>query len=303
MPEFSELQKKILRRKAEKNALILAHYYVPIAVQDVADHVCDSFEMAKRAKAADTDLIIICGVRFMGESAKILSPDKKVLLPAPDAGCPMANMVTPEDVLALRAAHPNAAVMCYVNSSAAVKAVSDICCTSSSALRVARSLEEREIIFVPDQNLGRYTAQQVPEKTFILHDGFCPTHNRIRAADVEQAKASHPDAVFAAHPECREEVLAYADFIGSTAEILVFARETDAPEILIGTELGILERLQRELPEKRIYSVSAAFLCPNMKKVTAEALLRCLETETYEVRLAPEEIAAAQRSLERMVRV
>lgn len=303
MESFNAMQEKILQLKKEKNALVLAHYYVPIEVQDVADHVCDSFEMAKRAKAADADLIVICGVRFMGESAKILSPDKKVLLPAPDAGCPMADMVTPEDVLRLRAEHPNAAVMCYVNSSAAVKAVCDICCTSSSALRVARSLQEEEIIFVPDMHLGEYTAEKVPEKKFILHDGFCPTHHRITAEDVQRALAAHPDAVFAAHPECRREVLDLAQCIGSTAEIIDFVRSTDAKEIIIGTEMGILERLQRDLPEKKIYAVTSSFICPNMKKVTLDALLHCLETEQFEVTLSPEEIEAARASLDRMVRV
>lgn len=303
MEKFNAVQKKVLELKAEKNALVLAHYYVPMEVQDVADHVCDSFEMAKRAKAAESRLIVICGVRFMGESAKILSPDKKVLLPAPDAGCPMADMVTPEDVLRLRAAHPRAAVMCYVNSSAAVKAVSDICCTSSSALRVARSLEEDEVIFVPDMHLGEYTARHVPEKKFILHDGYCPTHHRITAEDVRRARQAHPGAVFAAHPECRREVLELADCIGSTAEIIAFARQSDAGEIIIGTEMGILERLQRELPEKRIYAVTASFVCPNMKKVTLDALLHCLEEEKYEVSLTAQEIDAARRSLDRMVSV
>ena len=213
MAELSKLQQEILALKEEKGALILAHYYVPLEVQDVADHVCDSFEMAKRAKDAEEELIIICGVYFMGESAKILSPDKKVLIPTADAGCPMADMVTQEDVLRLKRENPNAAVMCYVNSSAAVKAVSDICCTSSSALQIAKAVEEDEIIFVPDINLGSYIAKQIPDKKFIIHDGFCPTHHRLREKDVLAAKTAHPNAKLIAHPECREEVLKHADFI------------------------------------------------------------------------------------------
>jgi len=298
---ITETQEAIRRLKAEKGALILAHYYQPLEVQDIADHVCDSFEMAKRARSAQARLIVICGVRFMAESAKLLSPDKTVLIPAPDAGCPMADMIEPEDVLALRRAHPDAAVMCYVNSSAAVKAVCDICCTSSSAVRIARALEAETIIFVPDKNLGAYVAKQVPEKRFVFFSGFCPTHDRITVQDVLTAKKARPDAVFAAHPECRAEVLADADFIGSTAEIIDYVRNTDAEEILIGTEMGILERLQRELPHKKIFSVTNSFVCPNMKKTGLDQVLRCLAYGTGEIKMAPAEIQAAKQSLDRMV--
>lgn len=301
MENFSDTQQQILKLKNEKNALILAHYYVPMDVQDIADHVCDSFEMAKRAKEAKERLIIICGVRFMGESAKLLSPDKKVLIPAIDAGCPMADMVSVEDVRRLKAEHPNAAVMCYVNSSAAVKAECDICCTSSSALRIAKSLDAEEIIFVPDVHLAEYTASKVPEKKFIFHTGFCPTHHRITEADILAAKNAHPDAAFAVHPECRAEVLQHADFIGSTAEIIRFARETGAKEIIIGTEMEIVSRLQRELPDKKFYSVTSAFVCPNMKKVTLQAVLNCLENEEYEILLDKDEADAARQSLDKMV--
>ena len=199
MEKLNPLQEKILKLKKEKNALILAHYYVPLEVQDIADIVGDSFEMAKKAKEAKERLIVVCGVRFMGESAKLLSPDKKVLIPAVDAGCPMADMVTVEDVERLKAEHPGAAVMCYVNSSAAVKAASDICCTSSSALRVARSLDAQEIIFVPDVHLAEFTAGKVTDKKFVFHTGFCPTHHRITENDVLAAKKAHPAAKFAVH--------------------------------------------------------------------------------------------------------
>ncbi len=301
MESFDGLREKVLELKREKNALVLAHYYVPLEVQDVADAVCDSFAMAQKAAKAENGLIVICGVRFMGESAKILSPDKTVLLPSPDAGCPMADMVTPEDVLRLRAEHPKAKVMCYVNSSAAVKAVSDVCCTSSSALRIAKGLECDEIIFVPDKHLGSYVAERVPEKKFWLHDGFCPTHHRITEADVLRAKGAHPDAVFAVHPECGEDVVKHGDLVGSTAEILDFARRTPAGEILIGTESEIVERLRRELPEKRIYGVGSSFVCPNMKKVTLQALYECLRDEKYKVELPEDELRAARESLDKMV--
>lgn len=303
MENFNEIQREILKLKKEKNALILAHYYVPLEVQDIADHVCDSFEMAKRANSAKEDLIVICGVRFMGESAKILSPDKTVLLPAPDAGCPMADMVTPEDVIRLRGEHPNAAVICYVNSSAAVKAVSDICCTSASALKVAKSLKEDEVIFVPDCHLGSYVAENCPDKKFILHNGFCPTHHRITADDVKKAKAAHPEAVFAVHPECRDEVVAFADYVGSTSGIIEYAKTVDAKEVLIGTENGVVERLRRECPDKKIYGVSSAFTCVNMKKVGLEDVLNSLKNGQYEVILDKEEIDAARQSLDRMVSI
>lgn len=301
MEKYNDIQKRILALKEEKGALILAHYYVPLDVQDIADIVGDSFEMAKRAKEAKEKLIVICGVRFMGESAKLLSPDKKVLIPAVDAGCPMADMVTPEDVRRLKAVHPDAAVMCYVNSSAAVKAECDICCTSSSALRIAKALDAEEIIFVPDIHLAEYTASKLPEKKFIFHTGFCPTHHRVTEADILAARKAHPDAKVAVHPECRAEVTKLADFIGSTSEIIRFARETDAQEVLIGTEMEIAARLQRELPDKRFYSVTSAFVCPNMKKVTLQAVLNCLENEEYEITIDKDEADAARHSLDKMV--
>lgn len=301
MENYNDIQKRILALKEEKGALILAHYYVPLDVQDIADIVGDSFEMAKRAKEAKEKLIVICGVRFMGESAKLLSPDKKVLIPAVDAGCPMADMVTPEDVRRLKAVHPDAAVMCYVNSSAAVKAECDICCTSSSALRIAKALDAEEIIFVPDIHLAEYTASKLPEKKFIFHTGFCPTHHRVTEADILAARKAHPDAKVAVHPECRAEVTKLADFIGSTSEIIRFARETDAQEVLIGTEMEITARLQRELPDKRFYSVTSAFVCPNMKKVTLQAVLNCLENEEYEITIDKDEADAARHSLDKMV--
>ncbi|MCL2562993.1 MAG: quinolinate synthase NadA [Oscillospiraceae bacterium] len=298
---MTDLQKEIRKLKEATDALILAHYYQTLDVQDVADVVGDSFEMAKRARDAEESTIVVCGVVFMAESAKILSPQKTVLLPAPDAGCPMADMVEPEDVLALRAKHPHAKVMCYVNSSAAVKAVSDVCCTSSSAVRIARKLDAHEIIFIPDRNLGRYVAEQVPEKKFHFHPGFCPIHDRVTAEQVQKARERYPKAVFAAHPECREEVLVLADFIGSTAEIIGYARKRKEAEIIIGTEIGVLELLQREMPEKKILSVSAGFVCPNMKKTTLQDVYNALATGVHEIHLNHEEIQAARATLDRMI--
>ena len=292
---------EIKRLKSQRNALILAHYYAPLEVQDAADQVCDSFAMAKIAAKATEDVIVICGVRFMGESAKILCPMKTVLLPAPEAGCPMADMVTPEQVLELRRQYPKAAVMCYVNSSAAVKAVSHVCCTSSSALRIARALPEREIIFVPDRHLGSFVAKNVPEKVFHLHSGYCPAHNSVTLEDVKKAKEAHPGALFAVHPECGQDVVAQADFVGSTAEILDFARDAQGSQIIIGTEAEIVRRLRRDIPEKEFWPVKDPFSCGDMKRVTLEALAACLKDMSGAVELPPQVIADARSSLDRMV--
>jgi len=295
------IQEKVLSLKKKKKALILAHYYQTMDIQDIADHVCDSFEMARRARDADEDLLIICGVRFMAESAKILNPGKTVLLPSTDAGCPMADMIEPEDVMKLRLQHPDAAVVCYVNSSAALKAVSDVCCTSSSAEKIVRAVPERRVIFVPDRNLGAYIAKKVPEKEIILFDGCCPAHDRITAADADRAKNMYPGAKLLAHPECREEVLIQADFIGSTAEIIREAVNSGAAEYIIATEDGVAERLRMLAPGKSFHTIVNDFICSDMKKITLEDVLGSLESGDYEVMLSAPEIAAASMSLERMV--
>jgi len=298
---MNKLQEKILTLKKERNALILAHYYQTLPVQDVADAVGDSFALAKLAQSAEQDTIILCGVRFMAESAKILNPEKTVYLPAGDAGCPMADMITPEDVLVLRRNYPDAAVCCYVNSTAAVKAVSDICCTSSSAEKIVRSLPNRQIIFVPDRNLGSYIAKCVPEKEIILFDGCCPIHDGVSAAEAEALKKSAPNAKILVHPECRPEVLALADYVGSTAGILDYARKTDAAELVIGTEIGVFDILMRELPDKKLRIIKEDFICTDMKKTSLEDVLACLEGVKPPAELPEAEMAAAAKSLKRMV--
>ncbi|MCL1835467.1 MAG: quinolinate synthase NadA [Oscillospiraceae bacterium] len=300
---MNELQKKVIDLKNEKGALILAHYYQTIDIQEVADHVCDSFEMARRARDAQEGLLIICGVRFMAESAKILNPGKTVLLPSPDAGCPMADMVTPEAVLELRRRHPGAAVVCYVNSSASVKAVSDVCCTSSSAVKIVRSLPGKSVIFIPDKNLGSYVASLIPEKDVILYDGYCPAHNNITEADVTAARAAHPGARLLMHPECRPEALRHADYIGSTAGIIEDALATDAESFIIGTESGVTERLELLAPGKTFHPLVSAFICPDMKKTTLADVLESLERGRHEIYLSDEEISAAGACLERMVAI
>jgi len=298
---MTELQQKIINLKKEKNALILAHFYQTMDIQEIADFVCDSFDMAKRAFTAEQELIIICGVHFMAESAKILNPGKTVLLPSPDAGCPMADMIVPADVLAMRESYPDAAVVCYVNSSAAVKAVSDVCCTSSSAERIVRALPERQIIFIPDRNLGAYIATKVPEKEFIFHEGWCPVHDCISADDVLVARKSHPGAKLLVHPECRGDVLGHADFIGSTAEIIKFALDTADNEFIIGTEIGVAEHLKALAPDKSFYPLTSDFLCEDMKKTTLSDVLNTLESGKYEMKPDANVSDDARRSLERMV--
>lgn len=298
---MNELQKKIIARKKETNTLILAHYYQRTEVQDIADAVGDSFALAQKAQKADCDSIIMCGVRFMAESAKILSPDRKVYLPSEDAGCPMADMVTPEDVLALREKYPEAAVVCYVNSSAAVKAVSDVCCTSSSAERIVRALPNRQIIFVPDKNLGAYCAKAVPEKEIILFTGFCPIHNGVTEEQARASREKYPQAKFAVHPECRAEVVAYGDCVGSTAAILKYVRESEDTEFVIGTECGVTDILSRELEDKRVHLITEDFVCADMKKTTLEDVWRVLCGEAPELTLPEEEMAGAKIALERMV--
>ena len=298
---MNDLQKKVLALKQEKGALLLSHYYQTIDIQEIADHVCDSYEMAIRAHEAKEKLLIICGVRFMAESAKILNPNKTVLMPSPDAGCPMADMITPDDVIAMRRMYPKAAVVCYVNSSAAVKAVSDVCCTSSSVVNVVKAIPEKLIIFVPDHNLGAYVATKAPEKTIILYHGSCPIHDGISEPDVIAAKGSNPGAKLLMHPECRGEVLKHADYIGSTAGMIKHALDSSSAEFIIGTEAGVVDYLQLISPEKRFYPLKENFLCSDMKMTRLSDVLESLRNGIHEITLEADIITAAARSLKRMV--
>ena len=295
------IKEMILKLKKEKNAIILAHYYQTLDVQEIADHVGDSFALAKLAQEADCDSIILCGVRFMAESAKILNPEKDVYLPVADAGCPMADMVTAEDVIKLRAEYPEAAVVCYVNSSADVKAESDVCCTSSSAEKVVSKLTEKQVIFVPDRNLGAYIAEMVPEKEMILFDGYCPVHDAVAGELARKARTEHPDAKIVVHPECPVEALECADYVGSTAGILDYVRHSDSESFVIGTEVGVLEILKSEFPNKSFAMIKPEFICADMKKTTLEDVLACLEGKTAPVQLTEREMAGARKSLERMI--
>ena len=252
---MSKLQKKLNKLKKEKNAVILAHNYQPAEVQKAADYVGDSFGLSQKAAELKAEVIVFCGVTFMAESAKILSPDKTVLIPEKFAGCPMADMADLESLNKLKEKYPEAAVVCYVNSSAEIKAESDICCTSSNAVEIVNSIEADRVIFLPDQNLANFVEQKT-EKEIIKWDGYCPIHHQVQKKDIKRMKKSYPEAVIAVHPECKSEVIAAADFVGSTAAILEYAKNTEAQKIIIGTELGLLHRLKEENKEKDFYLLS-----------------------------------------------
>jgi len=297
------LVEKLKRLKAARRAIILAHNYQRPEVQDAADFVGDSLGLSRQAAEAKGEVILFCGVDFMAETAAILCPDKKVLVPDLRAGCPMANMVTTRELRAMKAQHPRALVVCYVNSSAEVKAESDICCTSANAVQVVRSLPaDREIIFVPDQSLGDYTAKQTG-RALILWPGYCPTHHRILAEDMRRARAEHPDAKAVVHPECTADVIALADRVASTTGILRFCKANTAREFIIGTEIALLHRLRKENPSKRFHPASPLADCPNMKLNTLEKMVWSLEDMVYEVAV-PEPIAGRARlAIERMLAV
>lgn len=303
MDKYKLINDKISELKKEKNAVIVSHTYQRDEVQAIADMVGDSFELSKFCASTDVDVIVFCGVHFMAESAKILSPEKTVLLPEKNAGCPMADMITAETLREFKAKHPDAAVVCYINTSAEVKAESDICCTSSNAVNVIKSIKEKDIIFVPDKNLGSYVAKMVPEKNIILWEGYCPTHHRVKADAIDKAKELHPDAIVLAHPECRPEVVDKADFVGSTKSIIEYATNSDKKKFLIGTEMGVLYGLKKNNPDKEFYLLSQSFICPNMKKTTLESVLTSLKEEIYKIELDSDIIKKASVSLNRMLKI
>lgn len=298
----AEIVNKLNELKKKHNAIILAHNYQIDEVQDVADYVGDSFGLSQIAAETDADVIVFCGVHFMAESAKILSPDKKVILPVLDAGCPMAEMVDVEGLKALKAKHPGVPVVTYVNSSAAVKAESDICCTSSNAVEVVESLDSDTIIFTPDQNLGSFIDAQTDKKV-ILWEGYCITHHRVSPDDVKAVREAHPDALVVVHPETRPEVVALADHADSTAGILRFIKESDHKKFIVGTEMGILHRLKNENPDKEFYILTPKLVCTNMKKTNLNHVVEALENLGPEITV-PEDIRLrAKRSLERMLEI
>jgi len=297
------LKQQIRELLVRHRAVLLAHNYMRDDVQEIADITGDSLALSIEAAKTSADVIVFCGVHFMAESAAILSPDKMVLLPRPDAGCPMADMVTAEELELLKSKHPGVPVVTYVNSSAAVKAHSDICCTSANAIKVVRSLQEEELIFVPDRNLGRWIARFVPEKNFIYWEGFCPTHERMTIEAVRLKKAEYPDALFICHPESAPEVSALADHVCSTSGMYEYCRTSPATKFIIGTEAGILYKLRLESPGKEFMLASPALFCPNMKLTSLEDVLISLQTLSPVVSV-PEEIRLkAKGALDRMLAV
>ncbi|MCH5138726.1 quinolinate synthase NadA [Clostridiaceae bacterium UIB06] len=291
------LKKEILRLKKEKGAIILAHYYQRPEIQDIADAVGDSYYLSKVAKDCNEKVIVFCGVKFMAESAKILSPEKTILLPVIDAGCPMADMADPEGVKELKKQHPNAKVVCYINSSAEVKALSDVCCTSSNALKIIKNIKEEEIIFLPDENLGGYIQEQVPEKKFILWKGFCITHKKVKVEELEKARNLHKDILIAAHPECEKPVRDAADFIGSTGEIIDFVTNSPNEKFLIVTEEGVLHKIKSKNPEKKFYVPGGGMSCINMKKTYLKDVYNSLLNMEYNIQIDEETRLKAYGSL------
>jgi len=295
------MKKQIEQLKAAKNAIILAHYYAPGEVQEIADYVGDSFYLAKVAKQSTADILVFCGVSFMGESAKILNPDKKVLMPDPAADCPMAHMVAPGRIEEMRAKYDDLAVVCYINSTAELKCQSDVCVTSSNAVKIVKSLPNKNIFFVPDRNLGRYVAEQVPEKNIILNDGCCPIHAAVTAEQIAAEKNRHPNAPVLSHPECEAEILALSDFIGSTAEIIEYAKSSDASEFIVCTEDGVEYKLLTDSPDKRFYFPNPHPCCSDMKLNTLESVLSVLENEDRTVEISEDIRRKALIPLDRML--
>lgn len=295
----NQLSENILKLKKEKNAIILAHLYQIPEIQEIADYVGDSYYLSQVARDAKEDLIIFCGVKFMAESAKVLSPEKTVILPAPNAGCPMADMAEVEDVEEMIKKYPDAFKVCYINSSYEVKALCDASVTSSSALNIIKNIPNKQILFLPDQNLGGYISEFFPEKEFILWRGFCPTHHRITAEDIIKAKEEHPNVKVLSHPECSKEVRDLSDYIGSTSGIINYATECEDKEFIIATEEGVLHQLKKKNPDKKFY-FPEVMVCPNMKKTSLQDVYDALDGKKEEVILDEEIRKKALTSLENM---
>lgn len=301
--EKLELFGRIKELASQKNAVILTHIYQRLEVQRVADYVGDSLMLSKMAQTTDADMIVFCGVHFMAETAKLLSPKKKVLLPDIQSGCPMADMINVDDLRNFKAKYPGAPVVCYVNSSAAVKAESDICCTSTNAIDIVRSLDSKDVIFVPDKGLGEWVQYNVPEKTLHIYDGFCPTHWQITSAEVDKQRIQNPDACILAHPECDPEVWKRADYVGSTSGIYKFIEESVGKKFVILSEQGLVARIQADFPEKDISTVFPLPLCPNMKYHSLENLYQAIDQEFTEITIPDDILVKAKLTIDRMIEI
>ncbi|HEY5555920.1 quinolinate synthase NadA [Acetobacterium sp.] len=298
---MENLSNKIEKLKKQKDAVILAHYYVNDEVQAIADYVGDSYYLSKMAVSVPEKVIIFCGVTFMGESAKILSPEKTVIMPDLRADCPMAHMASAEKIEAVREKYDDLAVVCYINSTAEIKTHVDVCVTSSNAIKIIKALPEKNIYFVPDENLGKYIARQVPEKNFIFNDGFCHVHDEIMTDEVEDALAAHPNAKVLVHPECTLAVIDLADYVGSTSGIIEYATTSEAEEFIICTEIGIFYQLQQKNPNKKFYTVNSNQICPNMKRINLEKVWFALEKGINQIEIDEPTRLKAVKSLEKML--
>ena len=299
--EMEQLKQEIEKLKKEKNAILLAHYYVEDEVQEIADYVGDSFYLAQKAKETDSDIIVFCGVSFMGESAAILNPNKKVLLPDSKADCAMAHMIETEKILKMKEAYEDLAVVCYINSTAEIKAHCDVCVTSANAVKIVKKLPNKNIFFVPDRNLGTYVAEQVPEKNMIVNDGYCPIHERMTVESLKQMKKKYPKAKVVIHPECTKELQSEADYIGSTTGIIRYVSNSESREFIIGTETGVLYELKKQNPDKMFYTIRCDQICQDMKFITLKKIRDVLEKETNQVKVEPELAVKAIKPLMKML--
>lgn len=287
--------------KQEKDAVILAHYYAAPEVQAIADHVGDSFYLSKLAAGLPNKTLVFCGVSFMGESGKLLSPDKTVLMPDSEADCPMAHMVREETIQAARRAYEDLAVVCYVNSTAQIKSWSDVCVTSSNAVKIVENLPNEHILFIPDKNLARHVAEQVPGKHIIIPDGYCPIHDQMRAEEIKKQKELHPEAKVLAHPECNQQILELADYIGSTSGIIGYAADSSAKEFIIATETGVSYGLQAKRPDAAFYFAETPPVCEGMKRITLEGIVHVLRTGENEIHVEDVLAGPAGDTLKRML--
>ena len=298
---MDEKVRKIQKLKKEKNAVIMAHYYVKPEVQEIADYIGDSYFLSDQATKIEADTLVLCGVSFMGESAKILNPKKRILLPDESADCPMAHMASVEEIQRVRKEHPEAAVVCYVNSTAEMKTYSDVCVTSSNAVKIVKALPNPVIYFIPDEHLGHYVAKQVPEKKFIFNQGCCPIHADITAESVQEAKRRHPRAEVLVHPECLAEVTVLADYAGSTSGILAYAKKSQADEFIICTESGIMHQLTKANPDKTFYTANDHQVCEGMKRITLDKIIAVLESGEKGVEMEEKFMTDAHAPMKRML--
>lgn len=301
---IDQVKAKIAKLKVSRKAVIIVHNYQRDEIQDIADITGDSLALSQAAVKTGAEIIVFCGVHFMAESAALLNPNKLVLLPVKEAGCPLADMITVEKLRAMKKAHPAAPVVCYVNTTAAIKAESDICCTSSNAVKIVASLKQsKKVIFVPDKNLGRFVQSQLPDKEIILWEGFCPTHIKVQEEHIIEVKRLHPDAIVVAHPECNDEVLRLSDKVTSTGGMIKYISSSDEKKFIIATESGLFYKLKKDNPEKEFYLPTEQLICPSMKLTTLGWVLHSLETLKYEVKVPVDIADKARRSLDRMLEV